>query len=113
MEITGKGGLGSDRKPEIDITFCIDSNKIIELLGDSVYLLSPVREKVIEYDKEIANLQSENAKKASSIHCLEENLVQSASQIRYLRRTIDRLKKDNSDLMREILRLRGEQTYPI
>jgi hypothetical protein len=110
LTIDGRGTIGTDGKPTVNLVFEVNCDAAIELAGESVFQSPIIRERVDSLNNVICHLQQQNVQLLTNennylfeINRLKNELVLKTAQCSELQNVIKTLAASNKKLQKDLI----------
>ncbi len=110
LTLDGRGTLGTDGKPTVNLVFEVNCNAAIELAGESVFQSPIIRERVDSLNNVICHLQQQHVQLLTNennylfeINRLKNELVLKTAQCSELQNVIKALVTSNEKLKKDLI----------
>jgi hypothetical protein len=110
LTIDGRGTIGTDGKPTVNLVFEVNCDAAIELAGESVFQSPIIRERVDSLNNVICHLQQQNVQLLTNennylfeINRLKNELVLKKAQCSELQNVIKTLAASNKKLQKDLI----------
>jgi len=110
LTIDGRGTIGTDGKPTVNLVFEVNCDAAIELAGESVFQSPIIRERVDSLNNVIFHLQQQNVQLLTNennylfeINRLKNELVLKTAQCSELQNVMKVLAASNEKLQKELI----------
>ncbi len=110
LTIDGRGTIGTDGKPTVNLVFEVNCDSAIELAGESVFQSPIIRERVDSLNNVICHLQQQNVQLLTNennylfeINRLKNELVLKTAQCSELQNVMKVLAASNEKLRKDLI----------
>ena len=110
LTIDGRGTIGTDGKPTVNLVFEVNCDAAIELAGESVFQSPIIRERVDSLNNVICHLQQQNVQLLTNennylfeINRLKNELVLKTAQCSELQNVMKVLAASNEKLQKDLI----------